>query len=67
MLGGQKGAANMYSAATDDELHGWLVRSFENGSGFLQAVAEAALVADLKNYNLLRPLLVELKKTYPEN
>jgi hypothetical protein len=25
------------------------------------------MVADLRNYNLLRPVLLELKKEYPEN
>ena len=37
----------------------------ENGSSFLKATAEAALIADLKHYNLLRPVLLELKKEWP--
>ncbi|HYW40110.1 MAG TPA: class I SAM-dependent methyltransferase [Terriglobales bacterium] len=33
---------------------------------FLKATAEAALLADLKHYNLLRPALLELKKEWPK-
>ena len=49
----------------DDELQDWL-RSIgnNNASSFLQRIAEAAMVADLKHYNLLRPLLLELKKEW---
>lgn len=50
------------SAFTDPELHDWLIWTEENGSGFLRAIAEAALVADLKSYNLLRPVLLKLKE-----
>jgi hypothetical protein len=46
---------------TDDELQNWLRWELENGSSFLRAIAEAALVADLKHYNLLRPVLLGLK------
>lgn len=54
--------ATVYSAAEDDELHDWLVRAFESGSGFLSMVAEAAMVADVKYYALLRPALLKLKE-----
>ena len=54
------------SAYTDPELHDWLIWAEENGSSFLRAVAEAALFADLKNYALLCPILLELKKEWPK-
>lgn len=53
------------SAYTDPELRDWLVWADEDGSGFLRAIAEAALVADLKHYNLLRPVLLQLKEQWP--
>jgi hypothetical protein len=56
----------MISPATDVELHGWLRWAEENGSSFLKTTAEAALIADLKHYNLLRPVLTELKKEWPK-
>ena len=48
------------------ELHDWLRWAEENGSSFLRTTAEAALLADLKHYNLLRPVLLELKKEWPK-
>jgi len=39
---------------------------FDNGNAFLHAVSEAGLLADLKNYALLRPVLLELKKEWPK-
>jgi hypothetical protein len=56
----------MISPATDEELHDWLRWSDENGSCFLKATAEAALLADLRHYNLLRPVLLELKREWQE-
>jgi hypothetical protein len=56
----------MIFPATDVELHGWLRWAEENGSTFLKATAEAGLLADLPHYNLLRPLLLELKKEWPK-
>jgi hypothetical protein len=47
---------------TDDELQKWLRWELEEGSSFMRAIAEAALVADLKHYNLLRPFLMRLKE-----
>ena len=55
----------MYSAATDDELRDWLCFADQHGPSFLQRIVEAAFTADLKNYALLRPLLLELKKEWP--
>ncbi len=57
----------MISPATDEELYDWLRWAEESGGGFLKTMAEAALIADLKHYNLLRPVLLELKTMYPEN
>lgn len=48
-----------HSANTYDELHDW---AEENGSGFLQAIAEAAFAANVRDYNLLRPMLLKLKE-----
>jgi hypothetical protein len=52
------------SIYTDDELRDWLGFQQEHGSNFLKAVAEAALIADIRDYNLMRPLLLELKKEW---
>jgi hypothetical protein len=51
------------SAITDPDLRDWLRWASESGetSNFLRTVAEAALIADLRNYGLLRPVLLELK------
>lgn len=51
----------MCSVYEDTELYDWLRWVEQNGPSFLQAVAEAAFMADLKHYCLLRPLLLKLK------
>jgi hypothetical protein len=56
-----------HSASTDNELRDWLASAAEHGTSFLRAIAEAAFVSDLKHYRLLRPVLLNLKKMYPEN
>ena len=56
----------MIAPATDEELHDWLRWAEENSSGFLKTTAEAALISDLKHYNLLRPILLELKREWPK-
>lgn len=58
----------MDSANTDLELRGWLRRASESGStpSFVRTVTEAALIACLPDYVLLRPVLVELKRRCPE-
>ncbi len=53
---------NMDSAYADPELHDWLAWAEEHGSNFMRALAEAALVADIKHFNLLRPVLLKLKQ-----
>ena len=55
-----------YSAFTDEELHSWLVFAEQHGTSFLQAIAEAAFVSDLKQYALIRPILLKLREMYPE-
>lgn len=56
----------MISPATDEELHDWLRWAEENGSSFLKTTAEAALIADIEHYNLLRPVLLALKSEWPK-
>jgi len=62
-------AANVepHSASADDELHEWLIWARERGASFLQAIAQVAFLSDLKHYRLLRPVLLNLKKMYPED
>jgi hypothetical protein len=58
----------MDSASTDLELRDWLRWASESGSTpvFVRTVAEAALIACSPDYALLRPVLLELKRRYPE-
>lgn len=57
----------MLSANTDPELRSWLRWASERGNTpmFVRTVAEAALIACKPDYELLRPVLVELKRRYP--
>jgi hypothetical protein len=56
-----------YSASTDAELRDWLRWASESGEVpmFVRTVAEAATIADLPDYALLRPVLLELKRQKP--
>jgi hypothetical protein len=58
----------MPSANTDPELRSWLRWASEGGNtpSFVRKVAEAARVACTPDYRLLRLVLVELKRRYPE-
>ena len=58
----------MDSPRTDPELSKWLRWASErsNTPVFVRTVAEAALMACSSDYVLLRPVLVELKRRYPE-
>ena len=56
----------MILPTADVELHDWLRWAEESGSSFLRTTAEAALIADLEHYNLLRPVLIELKREWPK-
>ena len=53
-----------FSANTDPDLRDWLRWASESGEApsFVRAVGEAAFLADLENYSLLRPLLLRLKQ-----
>lgn len=63
----QGASVEPHSASTDEELHDWLVWAREHSTRFLHAIAEAAFLSDLKHYRVLRPVLRNLKKMYPEN
>jgi hypothetical protein len=58
----------MDSAHTDPELSQWLRWASEGGNTpmFVRMVAEAARMACMPDYVLLRPVLLELKRRYPE-
>jgi hypothetical protein len=58
----------MHSPHDDPELSQWLRWASEQGSTpmFVRTVAEAALMACMPDYVLRRPVLVELKRRYPE-
>jgi len=52
----------MLSVYEDADLYDWLRWAEDaHASNFLRAIAEAAFIADLKHYALLRPILLELK------
>jgi hypothetical protein len=63
----QGASVEPHSASTDEDLHDWLVWADEYGTSFLHAIAEAAFLSDLKHYRLLRPVLLNLKRMYPES
>ena len=58
----------MVSANTDPELRKWLRWASEGGNTptFVHTVAEAAFLACTPDYELLRPVLLELKRRYRE-
>ncbi len=53
----------LYPAVTDPDLRDWLHWATESGKvpNSVKTVAEAACIADLSNYALLRPALLELR------
>ena len=57
-----------HQAYADPELHDWLHWASESGKApmFVRRVAEAALMACIPDYLLLRPVLLELKRRHPE-
>ena len=57
----------MVSGGTDPELREWLRWASEGGNtpSSVRTVAEAALIACSPDYELLRPVLVELKNRLP--
>jgi hypothetical protein len=56
------------AASDDPELCGWLRWTSEGGHvpSFVQTLAEAAFCACAADYELLRSVLLELKRRYPE-
>jgi len=56
------------AAPDDPELFGWLCWASEGGHvpSFVGALVEAAFCACAADYELLRPVLLELKRRYPE-
>jgi hypothetical protein len=58
----------MDSPHTDPELRDWLRWASESANTpmFVRTVAEAALIACIPDYVLLRPVLVELKRRHPQ-
>ena len=54
----------------DVELSKWVYGLLHNEptrpGDFLKSIAEAASRADFENYGLLRPVLLELQKKYPD-
>lgn len=52
---------------TDLELVDWILNLDRMHAGsFLRAIGDAAMHADGSNYELMRPLLLELKRKYPD-
>ena len=58
----------MDSANTDPELRQWLRWTSESGKvpAFVRTVAEATLLACVPDCELLRPVLLELKRRHPK-
>jgi hypothetical protein len=56
----------LIAQSDDSELLEWLVNAREKGGGFVAALADAALVADWENYPILRPVLLDMRKKYPQ-
>lgn len=59
----------MDSRRTDPELSQWLRWASERGKVpmFVRTVAEAARMACIPDFVLLRPVLLELRRRYPES
>jgi hypothetical protein len=51
----------------DPELLEWLSNAANRAGSFLQNLAWAGLRADHENYPILRPVLIEMRKRYPEH
>lgn len=48
------------------EVRYWAVEAANRGGGFLQKIAGAALLADVNNYPIIKPALLQLIMKYPE-
>ena len=53
-------------ANQDEEMFYWLDAVRVRGGSFLSNLAITAFAADWVNYAILRPVLLEMKKKYPE-
>lgn len=56
----------MIAQEDDPELLEWLAKANQDGGGFVSSLARAGLVADFQNYPILRPVLIEMRKKYPQ-
>lgn len=58
----------LYTAKNDADLRDWILWAGESNEVpmFVKTIAEAAFIADLSHYDLLRPVLLKLKKRYPQ-
>lgn len=56
----------LYTAVTDPELRNWVEFQSKNGTDFLRSIANAAKIADVAEYYLLRPALVMFRSQFPE-
>lgn len=50
----------------DPELNDFLLNISSHAGSFLRSLGDAALRADCQNYPILRPVLLEMKKKYPD-
>lgn len=62
---GTQMADHFDSVATDTELHDWIRYQAENGNSFMRTLSEAAMLADIPSYLLLRPVLLQFRQLYP--
>jgi len=63
------GGGEMIIATNDSLMYEWIKNASNpanNAGSFVRAIAEAALRADHENYALLRPVLLELRRKYPQ-
>jgi hypothetical protein len=59
-------AGELMVAQADDPFQlEWICNAQRLGGNFLSSIAQAALVADIENYPLMRPLIAHLRKKYP--
>ena len=56
----------LIAQSDDPELLEWLLNANRRAGTFVSSIARAALVADPQNYSLLRAVILELRKKYPE-
>jgi len=54
------------SIHTNPKEHFWAVEAANRGGGFISKFATAALVADDKNYDIIRAALLTLMAKYPD-